>query len=165
MSIACILGGKGERRTKTRACRDQSPTSIPMDGNATAEAFITHQWLPDSPKTPAPGGTGGTLVGKPLFNETIRYWRFKRGAVGCSWLFHRHRMHSATVARPSWPARLPPKSVKISIRHRQVFNCFGSHLGIGRLDYRIIGTNHDAWKLKCLHRRVEARALNQQPPF
>lgn len=87
-----------------------------MDGNATAEAFITHQWLPDSPKTPAHGGTGGTLVGKPLFNETIRY---RRGAVGCSWLFHRHRVHSATVARPSWPARLPPKSVKISIRHGQ----------------------------------------------
>jgi hypothetical protein len=52
-----------------------------MDGNATAEAFITHQWLPDSPKTPAHGGTGGTLVGKPLFNETIRY---RRGVVGCS---------------------------------------------------------------------------------
>ena len=88
MSIACILGGTGEHRTKTCACRDQSPTSIPMDGNATAEAFITHQWLPDSPKTPAHGGTGGTLVGKPLFNETIRY---RHGAVGCSWLFHRHR--------------------------------------------------------------------------
>jgi hypothetical protein len=24
-----------------------------MDGNATAEVFITRQWLPDSPKTPA----------------------------------------------------------------------------------------------------------------
>jgi hypothetical protein len=43
MSIAHILGGKGERRTKTRGYRDQSPTSIAMDGNATAEAFITRQ--------------------------------------------------------------------------------------------------------------------------
>jgi hypothetical protein len=65
--IACTLGGTGERRTKTCACRDQSPTSIPMDGNATAEAFITHQWLPDSPKTPAHCGTRRTLAGKPQF--------------------------------------------------------------------------------------------------
>jgi hypothetical protein len=50
MSIARILGGKAERRNKTRVCRDQSPISIAMDGNATAEAFITRQWLPDSPK-------------------------------------------------------------------------------------------------------------------
>src|SRR6266852_7322248 len=111
MSIACMLGGTGERRTKTHARHDQSPTSVPMDGNATAEAFITRQWLPDFPKTPAHCGTGRTLAGKPLFNETIRY---RRGAVGCSWLFH--RVHSATMARLSWPARLPPKSVKISIR-------------------------------------------------
>src|SRR5713101_3460372 len=113
MSIACILGGTGERRTKTHACHDQSPTSVPMDGNATAEAFITRQWLPDFPNTPAHCGTGRTLADKPLFNETTRY---RRGAVGCSWLFH--RVHSATMARLSWPARLPPKSVKISIRHR-----------------------------------------------
>jgi hypothetical protein len=39
-------GGKGERQTRTRACRDQSPTFIAMAGNATAEAFITRQWLP-----------------------------------------------------------------------------------------------------------------------
>src|SRR6266852_744633 len=110
MSIACMLGGTGERRTKTHACHDQSPTSIPMDGNATAEAFITRQWLPDFPKTLAHCGTGRTWAGKPLFNETIRY---RRGAVGCSWLFHRHRVHSATMARLSWPARLPPKLVKI----------------------------------------------------
>src|SRR5712692_3545875 len=112
MSIACILGGTGERRTKTHACHDQSPTSVPMDGNATAEAFITRQWLPDFPNTPAHCGTGRTLADKPLFNETTRY---RRGAVGCSWLFH--RVHSATMARLSWPAGLPPKSVKISIRH------------------------------------------------
>jgi bifunctional non-homologous end joining protein LigD len=47
----------------------------------------------------------------------------KRGAVGCSWLFPRHRAHSATVARLDWPARLPPKSVKISIRHRHPDIC------------------------------------------
>jgi hypothetical protein len=29
-----------------------------------------------------------------------------------------HRMHSATVARLSWPSPLPPKSLKISIRQR-----------------------------------------------
>src|SRR6266852_3007249 len=75
MSIACMLGGTGERRTKTHARHDQSPTSVPMDGNATAEAFITRQWLPDFPKTPAHCGTGRTLAGKPLFNETIRYRR------------------------------------------------------------------------------------------
>jgi len=56
------------------------------------------------------------LAGKPLFNETVRN---RRGAVGCSW-FHRQRVHSATMARLSSPARLPPKSVKISIRHGQV---------------------------------------------
>jgi hypothetical protein len=31
MSIARILGGKAERRNKTRGCRDQSPNSIAMD--------------------------------------------------------------------------------------------------------------------------------------
>jgi len=54
-----MLGGTGERRTKTHACHDRSPTSIPMGGNATAEAFITRQWLPDFPKlllTVAPRG-------------------------------------------------------------------------------------------------------------
>jgi hypothetical protein len=54
------------------------------------QADIKDQWLPDSPKklllTVA---TWRALAGKPLFNETIRYWR---GAVGCSWLFHRHRI-------------------------------------------------------------------------
>jgi hypothetical protein len=43
MSVACILGSTGERRNKTRGYRDQSPTSIAMVGNATAEAFITRQ--------------------------------------------------------------------------------------------------------------------------
>ena len=56
MSIGRILDGKGERLTKTRLCRDQSPVSIPMDGNATAEASITRQWQPDSPKNSAPSG-------------------------------------------------------------------------------------------------------------
>jgi hypothetical protein len=67
MSITRMLGGTGERRDKTRACRDQSPISIAMAGNATAEAFITRQWLPDSPKTPAHSGTRRTLAGKPHF--------------------------------------------------------------------------------------------------
>ena len=68
MSIACIQSGKGERRTKTRACRDQSPTSNAMDGNATAEAFITRQRLPDSPKHSCSlWAHGGTSVGKPHF--------------------------------------------------------------------------------------------------
>ena len=52
--IARILPWKGEHLTKTRLCRVQSPISIPMDGKATVEASITHQWLPDSPKTRAP---------------------------------------------------------------------------------------------------------------
>jgi hypothetical protein len=30
-------------------------------------------------------------------------------------------MHSATVARLNWPGRLPPKSLKISIRQRQAW--------------------------------------------
>lgn len=42
------LHWKGKRLTKTRLYHDQSPTSIPIDGNLTAEAFITHRWLPDS---------------------------------------------------------------------------------------------------------------------
>jgi hypothetical protein len=54
MRIARILDDKGERLTKTRLCRDASPVSIPMDGNATAEASITRQWQPDSPKNSAP---------------------------------------------------------------------------------------------------------------
>ena len=34
-----------------------------MDGNATAEASITPQWLPDSPKTGAPCGIRRTSAG------------------------------------------------------------------------------------------------------
>jgi hypothetical protein len=86
-----------------------------MDGNATAEAFITRQWLPEYPKNSCSLWHLEGIGSKPLFNEAIRYWR---GAVGCSCLFHRHRVDSATVARLSGP-RLPPKSVKISIRHGQ----------------------------------------------
>jgi len=54
MSIGRILDCKGARLTRTRLCRDPSPVSIPMDGNATAEASITRQWQPDSPKNSAP---------------------------------------------------------------------------------------------------------------
>src|ERR1700694_144690 len=116
MSIACILGGKGERRTKTCACRDQPPISIAMDGNATAEAFITHQWLPDSPKTPAHCGTRRALAGNRSSNEHHSLLaRVNAGAVG--WLLVTS-MHSATVARLNWPARLPQKSLKRSIRQR-----------------------------------------------
>ena len=43
MRIARILDWKGEPLTKTRLCRDQSPSSIPIDGNATVEASITHR--------------------------------------------------------------------------------------------------------------------------
>src|SRR5207244_10369303 len=52
--IAPMLHCKDERLTKTRLCRDPSPISVPMDGKATVEASITHQGLPDSPKTRAP---------------------------------------------------------------------------------------------------------------
>jgi hypothetical protein len=112
MSIACILSGKGERQTKTRACRDQSPISIPIDGNVTAEALpLSHaNGCLNLPKTPAHSGTWRALAGKPLFNEAIRYWR---DAVGCSWLFHGHRGHAATVARLNWRAKSP----EISIHH------------------------------------------------
>jgi len=48
--IARILHWKGERLTKMRLCRFQSPVSIPMDGNPTVEVSITHRSLPDSPK-------------------------------------------------------------------------------------------------------------------
>jgi hypothetical protein len=47
-----------------------------MDGNATAEAFITRQWLPDSPKTPAHGEHLEDIYRQnavPM--KTIRYWR------------------------------------------------------------------------------------------
>jgi hypothetical protein len=73
MSIARILGGKGERWTKTRACRDQSPTSIAMAGDATAEAFITRQWLPDSQKLLLTVAPGEHWQAKRSSNETIRY--------------------------------------------------------------------------------------------
>ena len=75
MSIARILGGKGERRTKTRGYRDQSPTSIAMAGNATAEAFIARQWLPDSPKNSCSQWHPediGRQTAVPM--KTIRYW-------------------------------------------------------------------------------------------
>lgn len=91
MSIPRILGAKGERRNKTRACCDQRPTSIPMDGNATAEAFITRQWLPDFSKTPAHSGTRRTSARKPQFErKPFAVGACKRGAVVCSWLFQRH---------------------------------------------------------------------------
>jgi hypothetical protein len=67
MSIARILAGKVERRNKACACRDQSPTSIPLDGNATAEAFITRRWLPDSPKNSCSLWHLEVLAGKPQF--------------------------------------------------------------------------------------------------
>ena len=118
MSIARTLGGKGERRNKTRACRGQSSICTPMHGNNTAEAFITRQWLPDSPKNSC------SLwhledIGRQTAVPTkiIRYWLLVSVArLAGSWS---HRMRSATVARLHWPSRLPPKSLKISIRQRQ----------------------------------------------
>ena len=63
MRIARTLHWKGERLIQSRLYHDQSPGSIPMDGNATAEASITPQWLPDSPKTGAPCGNRRTSAG------------------------------------------------------------------------------------------------------
>ena len=63
MRIARTLDWKGERLIQSRLYHDQSPGSIPMDGNATAEASITPQWLPDSPKTGAPCGNRQTSAG------------------------------------------------------------------------------------------------------
>jgi hypothetical protein len=51
MSIACMLGGTGERRTKTRARHDPPLTSIPMDGNANGCPTFQKLLL-----TVAPGG-------------------------------------------------------------------------------------------------------------
>jgi transposase InsO family protein len=69
--IARTLHWKGKRLTKTRLYHDRSPISIPIDGNLTAEAFITHRWLPDSPKTRAPCGIGRTSA-NCTSNETSR---------------------------------------------------------------------------------------------
>ena len=63
MRIARTLDWKGERLIQSRLYHDQSPGSIPMDGNATAEDSITPQWLPDSPKTGAPCGIRRTSAG------------------------------------------------------------------------------------------------------
>ena len=63
MRIARTLDWKGERLIQSRLYHDQSPGSIPMDGNATAEASITPQWLPDSPKTGTPCGNRRTSAG------------------------------------------------------------------------------------------------------
>ena len=63
MRIARTLHWNGERLIQSRLYHDQSPGSIPMDGNATAEASITPQWLPDSPKTGAPCGNRRTSAG------------------------------------------------------------------------------------------------------
>ncbi len=43
MRIARTLDWRGERLIQSRLYHDQSPGSIPMDGNATAEASITPQ--------------------------------------------------------------------------------------------------------------------------
>ena len=64
MRIARTLDCKGERLIQSRLYHDQSPGSIPMDGNATAEASITPQWLPDSPKTAAPCVIRRTSAGR-----------------------------------------------------------------------------------------------------
>ena len=71
MRIARTLDWKGERLIQSHLHHDQSPGSIPMDGNATAEASITPQWLPDSPKTGAPCVTGGHRQAGTSY-ETIR---------------------------------------------------------------------------------------------
>ena len=52
-------------------CCDQSPASIPMDGNGTAEVSITPPWLPDSPKKSAACGIRRTPA-NGTSNETIR---------------------------------------------------------------------------------------------
>jgi hypothetical protein len=89
-----------------------------MHGNTTAEAFITRQWLPDSPKNSCSLWhleDIGRQTAVPM--KIIRYWLLVNAArLAGSWS---HRMHSATVARLHWPSRLPPKSLKISIRQRQ----------------------------------------------
>src|SRR5579872_2686032 len=87
-----------------------------MDGNATAEAFITRQWLPDFPKTPAHNAAGGDRQVNRSSNKNSLFGACKHGAAGCSWS---NQMHSATVARLNWPARLPAKSLKTSIREGQ----------------------------------------------
>jgi hypothetical protein len=91
MSIARILGGKDERRTKTRACREQSPISIAMAGNATAEVFITHQWLRDSPKTPPHSGPGGHWQANRSSNENKSLLALVNAAqVGALGTFRNH---------------------------------------------------------------------------
>ena len=60
----------GERLTTTLNY-DPSLISIPIDGNLTAEASITHRWLPDSPKTRAPRGIRRTSA-NCTSNETSR---------------------------------------------------------------------------------------------
>ena len=62
---------EGQTPDQDALYHDQSPISIPMDGNLTVEAFITHRWLPDSPKTRVPCGIGGTSA-NCTFNETSR---------------------------------------------------------------------------------------------
>ena len=49
-------GLQGRMPDQATPCRDLSPVSIPMAGNAIAEASITHPRPPDSPKNSAPGG-------------------------------------------------------------------------------------------------------------
>ena len=126
MSIACILGGKGVRRTKTRGYRDQSPTSIAMDGNATAEVFITRQWLPDSPKNSCSLwhmediGRQTTLPMKPFAIGAC-----KRGAVGRSLFIPPSRgafrnrgspqLASALTAEISQSINSPPSGVGLLI--------------------------------------------------
>src|ERR1017187_6042550 len=116
MSIGRILDGKGERLTKTRLCRDPSPVSIPMDGNATAEVSITRPWQPDSPMNSAPcsirrksaNGTSSeticcfVLLSAPRLADLIL--SLSTECVPQLWL-------------PSDGQRSPAELIKISIRH------------------------------------------------
>jgi hypothetical protein len=108
-------GLQGRTPDRATPCRDLSPVSIPMAGNAIAEASITHPWPPDSPKNSAPGG-----IRRKSANRT------PTGNICCFVLLSAPRLADLILSlppsafrydSPSAGQRSPAESVRISIRH------------------------------------------------
>ena len=104
---------KGERLI-TKANSHPLPISIRTDGNLTAEASITRQSQPDSPKTRAPYGIPGTSA-NCTSNETSRFLSLEKSH---GWLVrscHSYQLDSASLRRRTSAPPSPVEPFTISI--------------------------------------------------